>query len=108
MKRVRCRGFEGNVISLQTWINQDETTGRVGMVADLELDINGTTVCLECVTPDEIEEINGIQEKRMNEKIIQAIESILNNGDRVELIPGPNHEIKVIHIKRKKVDIARP
>lgn len=53
----------------------------------------------------------GVQEgkpERMTDKTIKAIESILKKGDRVELIPGPDNEVKVIHIKRKKVDIARP
>lgn len=78
------------------------------MVSNLKLDVNGTEVFLENVTSDEIEEIDGTQKKRMTEKIVQAIESILKKGDRVELIPGPDNEVKVIHIKRKKVDIARP
>lgn len=39
----------------------------------------------------------------MDENIIQAIVSVLAKGDRVELIPGPDNSIKVIHIKRKIV-----
>lgn len=39
----------------------------------------------------------------MDESTIQAITSILAKGDRVELIPGPDESIKVIHIKRKIV-----
>lgn len=108
MNRIRCRGFEGKVISLQTWAEQNKVPGCTEMVSNLKLDVNGTEVFLENVTSDEIEEIDGTQKKRMTEKIVQAIESILKKGDRVELIPGPNDEVKVIHIKRKKVDIARP
>lgn len=39
----------------------------------------------------------------MNEKQIKAIESVLAKGDRVELIPGPDDSVKIIHIKRKTV-----
>ena len=39
----------------------------------------------------------------MNLEIIKAIESIVSKGDRVELIPGPNGTVKVIHIKRETV-----
>lgn len=39
----------------------------------------------------------------MDEKIIKAIEAVIEKGDRVELIPGPNGTVKVIHIKRKIV-----
>lgn len=39
----------------------------------------------------------------MTPEVIKAIESILSKGDRVELIPGPNGTVKVIHIKRKTV-----
>lgn len=34
---------------------------------------------------------------------VKIIENILSKGDRVELIPGPNDTVKVIHIKRKNV-----
>lgn len=36
----------------------------------------------------------------MDEKTIKEIESILSKGDRVELIPGLDGSVKVIHIKR--------
>lgn len=39
----------------------------------------------------------------MDEKTIEAIKSVLAKGDRVELIPGPNNSVKVIHIKRKTI-----
>lgn len=39
----------------------------------------------------------------MKPETIKAIESILSKGDRVELIPGPNGTMKIIHIKRKTV-----
>ena len=39
----------------------------------------------------------------MKPEIIEAIQKILFQGDRVELIPGPNGTVKVIHIKRKTV-----
>lgn len=39
----------------------------------------------------------------MKPEIIEAIQKILSKGDRVELIPGPNEMVKVIHIKRKTV-----
>lgn len=39
----------------------------------------------------------------MKPETIKAIEAILSKGDRVELIPGPNSSVKVIHIKRKTV-----
>ena len=38
----------------------------------------------------------------MDEKTINAIETVLAKGDRVELIPVKDG-IKVIHIKRKEV-----
>ena len=39
----------------------------------------------------------------MDEKTIKAIESILSKDDRVELVPGPNGSVKVLHIKRQIV-----
>ena len=39
----------------------------------------------------------------MDDKTKAAIEAVLAKGDRVELIPGPNGSVKVIHIKRKTV-----
>lgn len=38
----------------------------------------------------------------MDEKIIKAIESVLEKGDRAELIPVKDG-VKVIHIKREEV-----
>lgn len=39
----------------------------------------------------------------MDDKTKSAIDAVLAKGDRVELIPGPNGSVKVIHIKRKTV-----
>lgn len=39
----------------------------------------------------------------LNEKTIKAAESVLAKGDRVELVPGPNGSVKVLHIKRQIV-----
>lgn len=39
----------------------------------------------------------------MDEKAIKAIESILEKGDRVELIPGKDH-IKVVKVRRGTVE----
>jgi len=39
----------------------------------------------------------------MSEAVIRAIEKILAKGDRVELIPGPNGTVKVLHIRRSVV-----
>jgi hypothetical protein len=36
-------------------------------------------------------------------EVIEAIQKILSKGDRVELIPGPDGTVKVIHIKRKTI-----
>lgn len=36
----------------------------------------------------------------MTEKQIKAIEKVLSKGDRVEIIPGPNGTMTIIHIKR--------
>lgn len=44
----------------------------------------------------------------MDEKQIKAIEDVLSKGDRVELIPGPNSAVKIIHIKRKTINIETP
>lgn len=43
----------------------------------------------------------------MDEKQIKAIEAILAKGDRVELIPGSNDSVKIIHIKRKTINTLR-
>lgn len=44
-----------------------------------------------------------MQKYLLKQEHINAAESILAKGDRVELIPGPNGAVKVLHIKRKLV-----
>ena len=39
----------------------------------------------------------------MKSELIEAIQKILSKGGRVELIPGPDGAVKVIHIKRKTI-----
>lgn len=39
----------------------------------------------------------------MKPEVIEVIQKILSKGDRVELIPGPDGTVKVIHIKRKTI-----
>lgn len=41
----------------------------------------------------------------MTEQVIKAIESILAKDDRLELIPMPGGEVKVIRIRRDPVKI---
>lgn len=43
----------------------------------------------------------------IDENAKATIESVLAKGDRVELIPGPNDSVKIIHIKRKTVKTER-
>ena len=43
----------------------------------------------------------------MDAKTIKAIEAVLAKGDRVEVIPGPNDSVKVLHIKRKIVNTGQ-
>lgn len=43
----------------------------------------------------------------MDDKQIKAIEAMLAKGDRVELIPGPDGSVKIIHIKRKTVNTEK-
>lgn len=43
----------------------------------------------------------------MDDKQIKTIEAVLAKGDRVELIPGPNGTVKIIHIKRKTIKSER-
>ena len=50
-----------------------------------------------------LENASALRKIKMDEKQIKAIESVLAKGDRVELIPGPNDSVKIIHIKRKTV-----
>lgn len=39
----------------------------------------------------------------IDEKAHAIIKNILEKGDRVELIPGPQRSVKIVHIKRKIV-----
>ena len=39
----------------------------------------------------------------MKPEVIEVVQKILSKGDRVELIPGPDGTVKVIHIKRKTI-----
>lgn len=48
-----------------------------------------------------------MQEYVLTEHNIKAAESVLAKGDRVELIPGPNGSVKIIHIKRQIVKIGQ-
>ena len=43
----------------------------------------------------------------MDEKACAIIKAILDKGDRVELIPGPNGSVKIIHIKREIIKTGR-
>lgn len=42
----------------------------------------------------------------VNSEILQAINSVLKKGDRVELIPTKDG-VRVIHIRRKNVDVNK-
>ena len=37
----------------------------------------------------------------MTEKVIHAIEKILDRGERVELMKGPGGEVKVLRVRRE-------
>lgn len=53
--------------------------------------------------------MSKLQEKPvLTAQHIAAIEKVLTEGDRVELIPGPNGSIKILHIKRKVVKLGPP
>ena len=39
----------------------------------------------------------------MTDQAIKAIETILAEGDRAEVFPGPNGTVKVLHIKKTLV-----
>lgn len=41
----------------------------------------------------------------MTEKMITAIEAILNRGERVELLKGPDGTIKILRIRRETVPV---
>lgn len=43
----------------------------------------------------------------MTEKVIHAIEKILARGERVELLKGPDGEIKVLRIRRETVAVSK-
>lgn len=42
----------------------------------------------------------------MTEKVIRAIEKILERGERVELMKGPGGEIKVLRVRRETVPVT--
>lgn len=42
----------------------------------------------------------------MTEKVIRAIEKILERGERVELMKGPGGEVKVLRIRRETVPVG--
>ncbi len=43
----------------------------------------------------------------MTEKMISAIEAILDRGERVELLKGPGGEVKVLRIRRETVPVEK-
>lgn len=42
----------------------------------------------------------------MTSKVITAIEKILDRGERVELLKGPDGQIKVLRIRRETVPVG--
>lgn len=42
----------------------------------------------------------------MTEQVKQAIEKILDRGDRVELMKGPEGEIKVLRVRRETIPVG--
>lgn len=42
----------------------------------------------------------------MTEKMITAIEAILDRGERVELLKGPDGKIKILRIRRETVPVG--
>ena len=40
---------------------------------------------------------------KLNEKDVKAIEGVLSKGDRVEIVPVKDGEVKILHIRRKIV-----
>lgn len=42
----------------------------------------------------------------MSEQVIAAIEKILDRGERVELLKGPDGKIKVLRIRRETVPVG--
>lgn len=43
----------------------------------------------------------------MDKKMIAAIEAILARGERVELLTGPNGEIKILRVRRETVPVEK-
>lgn len=43
----------------------------------------------------------------MTEKVIHTIETILERGERVELMKGPGGEIKILRIRRETVPVEK-
>lgn len=43
----------------------------------------------------------------MTEKVIRAIEKILDRGERVELMKGPGGEVKVLRVRRETVPVEK-
>ena len=43
----------------------------------------------------------------MDKKMIAAIEAILARGARVELLTGPNGEIKILRVRRETVPVEK-
>lgn len=43
----------------------------------------------------------------MTEKVIRAIEKILDRGERVELMKGPDGTIKILRIRRETVSVEK-
>lgn len=44
-----------------------------------------------------------MQEYKLKPSDIKSAEAVLSKGDRVELVPGPDGEVKVLHVRRKVV-----
>lgn len=40
---------------------------------------------------------------RLDERTVAAIEAVLTEGDRAEVLPGPNGTVKVVHIQKTLV-----
>ncbi len=43
----------------------------------------------------------------MTEQVSRTIDKILARGERVELIPGPNGEVKVLRVRRETVPVRK-
>lgn len=44
---------------------------------------------------------------KLSEKDIKAIESVLLKGDRAEVVPVKDGEVKILHVRRKLVKTAQ-